>query len=211
VVWVEIIGPMAGIAVTPGGFVWRKRKPGKPSALKVVSRISFAQMPYLGEGARAMGVRIGRAAQAFEIGELIVTPHEPVDVRQLSDFLSGLLEGRESRFKIQEKTYARKVSRVRLRLQDLYQFVRDREREPMIVADPTGMSVMEASDLIEEIFKEKKRVNILAGAREGVPKGVFRFASLVVDLCPGLTFATEHTIPAAICALLTCLEERGVL
>ena len=210
VVWVEIIGPEAAVAITPGHVIWRKQRPGKPSVLKVLKRISFAQMPYLGEGSRPMGVRIGRAAQAFELGELVITPHEPVDVAELSDFLSGVLEGRESRFKIQERTYARKVVRVPVRLQDLYQFVRDRADEPLIATDPTGLTVAEAAERIEELFREGKRINVLAGAREGLPKGVLRFADLVLDLCPGLTFATEHTIPATVGALITCLEERGL-
>jgi len=211
IVWVEIIGPMAGIAVTPGSVVRRKQRPGKPSVLAVLKRISFAQMPYLGEGAKPMGVRIGRAAQAFELGELVITPHEPVDVAQLVEFLSGLLEGRESRFRIQERTYARRVARVPVRLYDLYQFVRDRSGEPIIATDPTGLTVAEVAEQLEDIFREKKRVNILAGAREGLPKGVFRFATVVLDLCPGLTFATEHTIPATVGAIVACLEERGLI
>ena len=211
IVWVEFIGPEVGIAITPGRVVWKKHRPGKPEVLRLLKRISFAQMPYLGEGGRPMGVRIGRAAQAFELGELVITPHEPVDVGQLNAFLSGLLEGRESRFKIQKKTYARKVDKVPFRLQDLYQFVRDRAGEPMIVTDPTGKTVSEAAEDIEEAFRQGGRVNILAGAREGVPKGVFRFATLIIDLCPGLTFATEHTIPATVGALITCLEERGLI
>ena len=211
IIWVEILGPRAGIAITPGSVVWRKQRPGKPSVLSLLRRISFAQMPYLGEGAKPMGIRIGRAAQAFELGELVITPHEPVDVAELSDFLSGLLEGRESRFRIQERTYARRVSRVPIRLQDLYQFVRDRANEPLIATDPTGLTVAEAAERIEELFRERKRVNILAGAREGLPKGVLRFADLVLDLCPGLTFATEHTIPATVGAIVTCLEERDLL
>ena len=212
IVWVEFVGPEVGIAITPGWVVWKKHRPGKPEeVLRLLKRISFAQMPYLGEGAKPMGVRIGRAAQAFELGELVITPHEPVDVGQLNAFLSGLLEGRESRFRIQKKTYARKVDKVPFRLQDLYQFVRDRAGEPMIVTDPTGKTVSEAAEEIEEAFRQGGRVNILAGAREGIPKGVFRFATVVIDLCPGLTFATEHTIPATVGALITCLEERGLI
>ncbi len=211
IVWVEFVGPEVGIAITPGSVVWKKHRPGKPEVLRLLKRITFAQMPYLGEGARPMGIRIGRAAQAFEIGELVITPHEPVDVGQLLSFLSGLLEGRESRFRIQKRTYARKVDRVPFRLQDLYQFIRDRAGEPIIVTDPTGKPVGEAADEIAEAFSGRGRVNILAGAREGIPKGVFRFATVVVDLCPGLTFATEHTIPATIGALVACLQEKGLI
>ena len=211
IVWVEVIGPDVGIAITPGDIVWRKKRPGKPSVLKLLKRISFAQMPYLGEGARFMGIRVGRAAQAFELGELVVTPHQPVDIEELNEFLSGVLEGRESRFRIQKRTYARKVIRVPVKLQDLYQFVRDRSGEHIIVTDPTGKTVIEAADELEQAFRSGGRINILAGAREGVPKGVFRFATAVIDLCPGLTFATEHAIPATLSAMITCLEERGLL
>lgn len=158
-----------------------------------------------------MGIRLGRAAQAFELGELVIAPHQPVSVEELHEFLSGLLEGRESRFRIQKRAYARKVSKVPIRLQDLYQLVRERAGEPMLVTDPTGKTASEAADEIEDAFRSGGRVTILAGAREGVPKGVFRFATAVIDLCPGLTFATEHTIPAAVSAIITCLEERGLL
>ena len=211
IVWVEVIGPTAGIAITPGDVVWKKSRPGKPSVLGLLKRISFVQMPYLGKGARPMGIRLGRAAQAFELGELVIAPHQPVSVEELHEFLSGLLEGRESRFRIQKRTYARKVSKVPIRLQDLYQLVRERAGEPMLVTDPTGKTASEAADEIEDAFRSGGRVTILAGAREGVPKGVFRFATAVIDLCPGLTFATEHTIPAAVSAIITCLEERGLL
>ncbi|RLI09124.1 RNA-binding protein [Candidatus Bathyarchaeota archaeon] len=211
IVWVEVVGPRVGIAITPGDVVWRKQRPGKPQALRLLKRISFAQMPYLGEGARPMGVRIGRAAQAFELGELVVAPHGPVDVGQLSAFISGLLEGRESRFRIQKRTYARRVDKVPIRLQDLYQLLRDRAGEPIIATDPTGRTPSEAADEVAEAFRGRGRVNILAGAREGLPKGALRFATVVLDLCPGLTFATEHTIPAVVGALVAVLEEAGLL
>ena len=211
VVWVEIIGPEAAIAITPGSIIWRKRRPGKPEVVRLLNRISFAQMPYLGEGAKPMGIRIGRAAQAFELGELVITPHEPVDAAQLTEFLSGVLEGQESRLRIQERTYARPIRRVPVRIQDLYQLVRERANEPLIATDPTGQTVAEVADEVVELFRGRGRVNILAGAREGLPKGVLRFATLVLDLCPGITFATEHTIPAVVGALVACLEERGVL
>ncbi|RLE82114.1 MAG: RNA-binding protein, partial [Thermoprotei archaeon] len=37
----------------------------------------------------------------------------------------------------------------------------------------------------------------------------FRFASIVVDLSPGVTISTDFAGVAAIVALLTSLEERG--
>ncbi len=211
IVWIEVIGPEVGIAITPGSIVWRKRRPGKPGVIGLLKRISFAQMPYLGEGAKPMGIRIGRAVQAFELGELVITPHEPVDAAQLAEFVSGVLEGRESRLRVQERTYAREVRAVPVKIQDLYQFVRDRSGEPLIATDPTGLTVGEARDEIAALFGRRGRINILAGAREGLPKGVLRFATLVLDLCPGITFATEHTVPAVVSALVTCLEEAGVL
>ena len=132
-------------------------------------------------------------------------PHEPINAEDLANFLNGILEGREARFKIQKKAYARKVKRVPIKLQDLYQFIRDRSKEPIIVTDPAGIVVYEAKDKIAEFFREHRRINVLAGSRVGVPKGVFRFADLVLDLCPGLTFATEHTIPAFVSAIVSCI------
>lgn len=211
ILWVEIIGERAYIAVTPGKAVRRKLWPGKHPVLHFLRRISFIQLPYLGEGSNRMGVRIGRAAQAFELGELVVAPYRPVDMDELLGFLKGLAEGRDARLRVQRRTYARDVRRVPIRLYNLYQLVRERRGEPIMVTDPTGIPVGKAFREIADAFLWGGRVNVLAGAREGVPKGVFRFATVVVDLCPGVTFATEHTIPAAVEAIVASLEAEGVL
>jgi len=208
VFWVEILGERAYLSVTSGSLVRRKMPPGKHPLLGYLRRISFVQMPYLGEGARPMGVRVGRAVQAFELGELVVAPYKKVDAEELTAFLDGLLEGREARYRIQKRTYARKVKKVPILVYDLYQLVRERRGEPIIATDPTGKPVSDAGEEILEIFSGGGRVSVLAGAREGLPKGVLRLSTLVIDLCPGLTFATEHTIPATVGAIATILQRR---
>ena len=53
-----------------------------------------------------------------------------------------------------------------------------------------------------------KRTNFLIGSREGIPTGIYRFANLVVDLCPGVTIATDSAISSAMIALSFSLQEN---
>ena len=207
IVQVEIIHDRAGISVTDG-FRWKKMTPGKKPALNFFSKISVVQMPYLGslEGAREIGARIGRAAQAYEVRELVIAPNKPVDASELNKFIDGIIEGIESRFKIQSKSYARRVEKVRVYVQDLYQLVRDRSGEPLIVFEPEGIKLSEAASKLKEIFEEAKRVNYLFGSREGIPKGVYRMANLVIDLAPGITLPTELAAPTALAATYTAIS-----
>ncbi|MCC6032397.1 MAG: SPOUT family RNA methylase, partial [Pyrobaculum sp.] len=78
------------------------------------------------------------------------------------------------------------------------------------VTDPKGDYITHVKEKLAELFT-RGRVNILIGSREGVPPGVFRFASLVVDLVPEVTIATDFVIPSLAIALAAALEETGVL
>ncbi|MEM4060647.1 MAG: SPOUT family RNA methylase, partial [Pyrobaculum sp.] len=44
-----------------------------------------------------------------------------------------------------------------------------------------------------------------------VPPGVFRFATLVVDLVPQVTIATDFVVPSLAIALISALEEAKAL
>ena len=178
--------------------------------LSLLRKISIAQIPYTGPlpAAKNLGLRIGRAVQTFEIREYVVAPIKPVEVEELSAFLSGLLEGVKSRLEIQRKSYSRDVRAVPLKLQDMYQFVRDRKGEPIIATSTRGKVITEVEDSLYEIVAKSKRVNVLVGAREGIPTGILRQASLIIDVAPGITLSTDTALPAIISAIvLTVLRK----
>ena len=213
IVWVEILHDRAYVSVTSGEVEHKKVYEGKPSALPVLRRIAIAQVPYTGplDAVEKMGVRIGRSVQTFELAELYVTPFKPVSGEELEAFIRGLLEGIRSRYEIQRRTYSRKVHRVPVYVQDLYQFVRDRRGEPMIATSTRGRVVSELKEEIADLFRRGRRVNVLVGAREGLPTGVFRYSSLTVDLAPSVTISTDFACTAAVIALVTVLEESGLM
>ncbi len=215
VFWVEIVGGRAYLSVTPGNMLHRKKYPGKPDALRIFSKTLVVQTPYLGdmEGARKIGVRLGRAFQTFEVREVVIAPYKPADIEELDAFLSGLIEGRASRVRIQKRTYARRVKPVPIRLYDLYQHVRAaRQRgDAIIVTSTKGRYIGEVADSLAKLYEEHKRVHVLIGSREGIPVGIYRFADLVVDVAPGLTLATDTAATAILVAITNAVisSQRG--
>lgn len=213
--WIEIVGDKAYISVTPGSELHKKKYPGKPEALRILSKTIIVQTPYLGgtEGARKIGVRLGRAFQTFEVREVVIAPYKPADIEELDAFLSGLIEGRASRVRIQKRTYARAVKPVPIRLYDLYQHVRAaRQRgDAIIVTSTKGRYIGEVADSLAKLYEEHKRVHVLIGSREGIPVGVYRFADLVVDVAPGLTLATDTAATAILVAIANAVisSRRG--
>lgn len=211
-VYVEIIGKRAFIGVVDGSEERKKYTPEKFDSRKLFAKISFVQIPYLEDTRAALeiGERIGRAAQAFEIKELIIAPYDYVNAFELEYFIKGVRRGQLARYKIQEKAYARDVRKVPVYVQDIYQTARDkrRKRNVLIVTDPTGKQIADIKDELARKVEYADEVVVFAGSRVGVPKGVFRLADFVVDLAPYITFATEQTIPTALIALLTVLEEK---
>jgi tRNA acetyltransferase TAN1 len=208
-VLVEIIRDTAYISVLPGSIEWKKLPPGKKPVWRLLRRIRTVQMPYLGplEASYKMGVRVGREVQNFEVGELVIAPSGKVEAQPLERFLYGVFEGIESRFRIQERSYGnRKPRRVPVFVQDIHQLVRDvHGREPIIVLEPEGKPVSEAAEDLKRIFARPGRVNILAGAREGIPLGIYRFADLVLDIAPGITLSTEYALSSALIAIISVL------
>ncbi|RLF07549.1 MAG: RNA-binding protein, partial [Thermoprotei archaeon] len=208
VVAIEIIGDKAYIAVYPGSEEYRKITPHKKPILRILRRMSIVQLPYLGgeEASRTMGVRIGRAIQTFEVGELVIALIGSVDAKQLKDFIDGVYEGIWTRYEIQRRVYGREVYKVPVIVQDLFQLVRERSNEVIIVFEPEGDYIGSIIDKLRSLLLSGKRINVLVGSREGIPKGVFRFASAVVDLCPGVTIATDFAASSAIIALASLLQ-----
>ncbi len=207
---VEIIGDEAFLAVVPGSIEYRKKKPGKHELYKLFWKLSIVQMPYLGpiDAVKTMGMRIGREVQNFEVKEYIIAPTGIVDASGLAVFIESLIEGINSRYKVQRKSYGRKVQKVSVKLEDLYSLVRDRRNDIIIVFEPEGEPISKLRTELEElVLKSRKRVNLLFGSREGIPLGVYRFANLVVDIAPGITLSTEYAVASALIAIGTVLHE----
>lgn len=210
IVLVEIIRDKAFISIVPGSFEWRKLGPGKKPVFRFLRRIRVVQMPYLGplEASYKMGVRVGREVQNFEVKELVIAPSGRVEARPLAEFLRGVFEGIESRYSIQKRSYNnRKPWRVPVYLQDIHQFVRDRRGEVIIVLEPEGRPVSEVRGELVKLFRRPGTINVLAGSREGIPLGIYRFADLVVDVAPGITLSTEYAVSSALIAFVTALYE----
>lgn len=211
VILVEIVGEYSYISVIKGSSLHRKITPEKEVILPYLSRISVAQIPYTGspEACRSMGLRIGRAVQSFEISDITVTPISPVRGSELKAFLEGLEEGIESRFKIQKKIYSRKPRKVEVFVYDLYQLVRSRRSEPLIVFEPEGVTFDKVeANIVADILNAKRRVTLLFGAREGIPIGVWRFARYIVDLCPGITLPTDYAASSGLITIAYALEKH---
>ncbi|MET1124200.1 MAG: SPOUT family RNA methylase [Archaeoglobaceae archaeon] len=210
-VYVEIIGDRAFIGVIDGSKERKKYRPEKFDSLKLMSRISVVQIPYLEDmkAAREIGERIGRAAQAFEVKELIIAPFGYVNAYELENFIRGVREGQKTRYEIQRKAYAREVRKVPVYVHDLYQTIRDkrRKRNVLIITDPTGKQLSEVKDELTKACRYADEIVVFVGSRVGVPKGLFKMADFVIDLAPYITFATEHAIPATLVALITVFEE----
>ncbi len=208
VVYVEIIQDTAFISILPGSVEYHKYGPGKKDVSKIFKRIAIIQMPFLGplESIREMGKRIGREVQNFEVRELVITPVGLVNARELAEFINSVLDGIESRYRIQLKSYHRKPWKVPVYIMDLHQLIRDRGDEYIIVFEPEGRYITEVRDeLIKIILHSNKRVNLLFGSRQGIPVGVYRYADLIIDIAPGITLSTDYAAAAGLIALLTTI------
>ncbi len=210
VIRVEIIQDVAGICLLKGEeeIRWKKGKPWKHPVREFLRKISWVQVPYLGplDACRAMGVRIGRAAQTFEVGELVVALKEPCPAEQLSRFLFGIFEGIRSRLEVQKRTYAFKVSEVPVSVYELHQLVRARRDELLIATSTRGEPLSRVGGALAEKLREAERINVLIGSREGLPVGVMRLSDFTIDVCPGLTLSTDFAGPAVLSSLVSLLE-----
>ncbi len=211
IVLVEIIKDKAYFSIVPGDFFLKKLPPGKKPVHRLLRKIRVVQMPYLGplKAARNMGIRVGREIQNFEVHELIIAPIGKTPADELAAFVKGVMEGIDSRYKIQKKSYNnRKPRRVPVYIQDLYEFIRAHRDEPIIVLEPEGKPITNVAQKIRELFSKSGKVNILAGSREGIPLGVYRFADVVVDIAPGITLSTEYAVSSALISIITLLYEE---
>ncbi|MCS7095188.1 MAG: SPOUT family RNA methylase [Thaumarchaeota archaeon] len=211
IVSIEVVGERTAITILEGKTELRKMGPMKSSSWKFFNRLSVIQMPYLGsvEGAREVGRRIGRFVQTFEVGELVIAPMSSVEARELATFIDAVFEGITSRLEVQRRSYGRRPKEVAVRVQDLYQLVLERRFEPIVVFEPEGEQIYRMLPEVAQRISTARRVNLLFGSREGIPKGVFRLATAVFDLCPDVTLPTELAAPAALIALYNLLKREG--
>ncbi len=212
IVRIEILKDIALIAVESGSEELKKLRPGKKSVVEYLRKIAVIQMPYLGplDAVKVMGIRIGREVQTFEVKELVIAPIGAVKAEELKTFIDGVFEGIKSRYEIQKRSYGRKVWKVPVYIQDLHQLVRERFRkEPIIVLEPEGEPLPKIkSELASILLGKYRRINVLIGAREGIPLGLYRFANLVIDICPGVTISTDYAAASALIAFSTIIEEK---
>ncbi len=207
---IEIINENAYIGVLDGEEIKKKYVPGKTDVRKLLRKIVLVQLPYLEAGAKELGERIGRAAQSFEIKELVIAPCGKISALDISRFLNGVIAGIKARYDVQRRIYPREVRKVEVSLQSMYEVFRDkteRKKSLVIITDPLGEEMIKVKeDLKRDIFL-KDEIVIFIGSREGIPKGVFRNANYIIDLAPYITFATELAIPSIIEALINIFEE----
>ncbi|MEM4483884.1 MAG: SPOUT family RNA methylase [Candidatus Methanomethylicia archaeon] len=213
---VQIINGYAYLSMVSGSEFHRKMKPYKYPMYKVFRKFVIAHEPYLGpiDASYVMGTRIGREVQTYEVGRLIIAPISIVDAQSFYHFLKGLFEGIESRYKIQKRNYGREVHKTQVQIQDMYQFIRSKINQPIIIFEPEGEPISkisgEVADFILENVKSGRNINLMVGAREGIPTGLFRFANYVLDIAPGIVISTDYALASAITAITTILHEKLV-
>jgi len=64
------------------------------------------------------------------------------------------------------------------------------------------------ADEIKRSVPEIEKIYMMVGAREGVPTGLFRYASYVLDIAPGIVISTDYALASALIALTTVLHEK---
>lgn len=213
---IQIVQDFAYLSLVNGSEFYKKMKPGKYPMYKLFRKFIVAHEPYLGppDAAYTLGTRIGREVQTFEVSELYVTPIGSVEAQQLFYFLKGLFEGVESRYDVQKRGYGREVHKVKVYVQELYQFIRSHIGEPMIIFEPEGEPITRVSEELAKFvlnnIKKNRKIILLVGAREGIPVGVFRFADFVLDIAPGIVISTDYALASALIAMATILHNHLV-
>lgn len=204
-VCVQIIDDLAYLAVLPGRQAMAKTV---GYAHRIASRISVVQMFYKNESelTEAMGHRIGRAAQAFGVKELVLAHGIGTEAEDFARFCRGAAKGRQTRLKKVRRIHGHRTRKVPIRVADIYQAARHKQGEPIVMASAFGEPISACCGRVAALFEDTPTVNLFIGARDGLPKGIHRFADVILNLAPGMTFATEHGIPAALTGLVSCVQ-----
>lgn len=189
------------------GFKIYKKWVGKPLVLDLLRKIEVAQLVYVSDDlkpVRRMGEAVGRAVQAFEVGKLWVVFDEPIKLEVLEAFLKGVKTGQKSRYELQKNAYDREVHQTEVYVYDLYQFLRSisRKKALLIITDPRGKTLKEVKEVLERKIEKAKRIIVFHGSNKGIPPGCFKLVDFVIDLAPGITYATEQAIVASLISLI---------
>jgi tRNA acetyltransferase TAN1 len=209
VVVVNIIGDTAYISIVPRNLFYKKKSPEKTSLNKFFNRIIIGQEPYIGPpiASRKIGERLGRILQSFEVGEYYIALIEPIEASSLKSFIQGLIDGVESRYEVQRKSYGRSVQKTKIQVYDMYTLARMYHEHPLIIVEPEGKKASQARDKLYKMMLDNKKPVFLLGSRKGVPKGLFRYADLIIDIAPGITLSTETAVSSLLSILGYILME----
>lgn len=208
VIYVNIIDECAYISILEGEKLKGKELKKKPALYKYFNKLIVVQEPYTSDDPEAsykMGVRIGRGLQNFEIGDYYIALIRPVDASVLKKFIEGIMEGIESRYKIEEKSYGRKPLKTKIHVYEMHNLIIMLREHPIIILEPEGQLLNRVGRKVIEIFRGNKRPVLVLGSREGVPSGLFRFSTLVVDVMPNITLSTEYALPVALGGIASLL------
>ncbi|MCD6482943.1 MAG: SPOUT family RNA methylase [Candidatus Aenigmarchaeota archaeon] len=195
-----------GASIVDAKMFYRKYA-GKTDSKKLLGKITIAQLVYYTDNetiAKKIGEELARTAQAFEVERLVFLIDKPIDIRILWKFLRAADFGAYSRYKIQKKAYEREVTKTKIELYELYQFLRsiNQKKTLIIITDPRGEELTETKDKLKKDLQKYEKIVIMNGSDHGIPPGCFRFAHYVVDLAPKIVFATEQTITSVMIALI---------
>ena len=185
----------------------------RPSATRYTAKIGIVQLLYADDRetvTEEMGLRIGRAAQAFSLRELVLAHVGTVDAGDLGAFCRGACKGRDTRLNKVRQIRGESTREVPIRVGDFYQTIRNLGEYPIIATSAQGEPVSACADKIRRYLHDSSRLYVLIGSRSGVPRGSFRFADPVLNLAPGLTFSTEQGVAAAVTGLMSCLEAEDL-
>jgi len=85
--------------------------------------------------------------------------------------------------------------------------------KPLIIFEPEGEPVSKvggelADFIIEKVFREKKELGVMVGAREGIPSGLFRYADFVLDVAPGVVISTDLALTSGLIAIGTAVHDK---
>jgi tRNA acetyltransferase TAN1 len=203
---VEIINDWTGIGVMPGEDI-HKKYVGKPDSRRLTKKTTIVQRLYRSKhprGTNRVGASLGRSAQAFQVGRLVVGMEQPAEAEDLDRFVEALQDGIGSRHEVQKGTYEHSTDRVPVEVADLHQMARRASGSGALViaTDPRGVRPAEVSDELGDQLREADEIYVFNGSNEALPTGLFSQADHVLDLAPSITYGTDQAIAAALVALV---------
>jgi len=94
------------------------------------------------------------------------------DAEDFARFCQGAHKGRQTRLKKTRRIRGERVRKVPIKVADLYQVVRHKQNEPILITSAFGEEVSKCYPKVAKLFSDTPTVNLFIGAREGIPKSV---------------------------------------